>query len=136
MGYVEHVLAADERVLHVGRFHWMETLSALVLCLVIIGFFRILAIWATEMAITNKRLIYKRGLIARKTEEINLHRIEEVNLHQGVLGRLLGYGKIRINGTGGNVIALPNIAGPLRFKNELQAAQVAHGYLPRTDQPA
>ena len=32
------------------------------------------------MAITNRRFIYKRGWIARKTEEMSLHRIEEVNL--------------------------------------------------------
>ena len=82
-----------------------------------------MGMWATEIAVTNRRIIYKRGRLSRKTEEINLRRMEEINLQQGIPGRIPGYGKIRINGTGGNAILLPAIASPMRFKQELQEAR-------------
>jgi hypothetical protein len=34
--------------------------------------------WATELAITNKRVIYKRGLIWRHTVEMNMDKVETV----------------------------------------------------------
>ena len=42
----------------------------------------------TEIAVTNSRLIYKRGLVARYVGEIAIDRIEGVNFLQGILGRL------------------------------------------------
>lgn len=71
----------------------------------------------TEIVITSDRLIYKRGWIARHVEEIALNRIEEVVLDQAVMGRLLGYGRIVVAGTGRGVIGLPSwSADPVRFR--------------------
>lgn len=80
-------------------------------------------IWmrCTEFAITNKRLILKKGWIMRKTEEIRLNRIEEVNLHQSITGRILGYGRLQVRGTGGSGIRLPQMARPLEFRQALLA---------------
>ena len=124
MSYVGKSLVTGERIVHEGRFHWTYKLAAIFwLLLVVPGLIMLLRIWTTEIAVTNRRLIYKRGWIARKTDEINLDRIEEVNLQQGVLGRLLGYGKVFFRGTGAGEIELPTLAGPLRFKRALQEAQ-------------
>jgi membrane protein YdbS with pleckstrin-like domain len=46
--------------------------------------------------ITNQRLFVTTGLIARKTEEIELFRIKDVKVDQGILERMLGYGTITV----------------------------------------
>lgn len=80
--------------------------------------------WTTEIAITNRRLVYKRGWIARSTEEIRLSRIEEVNISQSVAGRIFGYGKVLCKGVGVGDVDLPSIAAPLDFRRALQNAGV------------
>ena len=61
--------------------------------------------WTTERALTNTRYIQKIGWIARSTEEISISKIEEVDLKQSIIGRLLGYGSVSISGTGsGHII--------------------------------
>ena len=56
--------------------------------------------WLTELAVTNNRIIYKYGLIRRYTAEMNMDKVESVNVVQSILGRLLDYGTIDIMGTG------------------------------------
>lgn len=124
MGYVDRALVSGESVLHEARFHWLDKLTAGCLCLVVVGLPWVLSMWTTEVVVTTRRVIYKRGWIARRTEELGLRRIEEVNLRQGIAGRLLGYGRVYIQGMGGSDIALPSLADPMGFKHALQEAQV------------
>jgi uncharacterized membrane protein YdbT with pleckstrin-like domain len=77
-------------------------------------------IWTTEIGVTNQRFIFKRGLLWRSTQELQLRAIEEVNLIQGVLGRLFDYGRIDIRGTGVGDICLPAIADPIGLRKALQ----------------
>ena len=128
MSYIKQSLVTGERVVYRGHFHWSYKLAAVFwLCLILPGLIMLIHIWSTEIAVTNRRLIYKRGWISRRTDEINLNRIEEVNLRQGVLGRLLGYGKVVCKGTGAGDIELPVIGGPMAFKRALQEAQALGG---------
>jgi uncharacterized membrane protein YdbT with pleckstrin-like domain len=76
--------------------------------------------YTDEFAITNKRVIIKTGLISRKTFEMNHSKIESVNVDQGVFGRLLGYGTIRIVGSGGTREIFPKIQNPLEFRKKFQ----------------
>jgi uncharacterized membrane protein YdbT with pleckstrin-like domain len=48
--------------------------------------------WITEIAVTDRRVIYKTGLIRRQTAEMNMDKIESVKVDQSLLGRLLNYG--------------------------------------------
>ncbi|MDA0782016.1 MAG: PH domain-containing protein [Rickettsiales bacterium] len=57
--------------------------------------------FSTEIAVTNKRIIVKYGLMSRCTIELNLSKIESVSVNQGIMGRFLSYGTVTINGTGG-----------------------------------
>lgn len=74
----------------------------------------------SEYAITNKRVIIKVGLISRRTLEMNLSKIESVNVNQSILARLLGYGSIVVIGTGGTRETFHNIAEPLMFRRKFQ----------------
>jgi uncharacterized membrane protein YdbT with pleckstrin-like domain len=129
MGYIENTLAADEQVIYRAKFHWLYTAAAIVALLVlglvvgigiIIFLFLMIDKWTTEIAITNKRLVYKRGWISRKTDEISLRKLEEINLEQSILGRIFGYGKIKVHGTGIGSINLPAIDNPLKFRKEIE----------------
>jgi len=77
----------------------------------------------TEIAITNTRLIYKQGLIARHVGEMSIDRIEGVNVLQGVLGRLLGYGSVIVRGMGVGEVLLPPIAEPVDFRKAIEKAR-------------
>lgn len=74
-----------------------------------------------EFAITSKRLILKRSLIQRKITEIMLQRIESINVDQSVMGRLLDYGSLEINGIGGSKDVFVNYPKPLQLRNMIAA---------------
>jgi uncharacterized membrane protein YdbT with pleckstrin-like domain len=67
-------------------------------------------------------MVCKRGLIARHTEEIELWAIEEANLHQCVLGRVFGFGRVSIQGTGDDALETPVVADPVIFRRAIQGA--------------
>jgi len=74
--------------------------------------------------VTDRRVILKEGWIMRYTEELALTSIEEINLHQGIVGRLLGYGGVTIQGTGAGVIRTPNMmANPVGFRKAIADAR-------------
>jgi uncharacterized membrane protein YdbT with pleckstrin-like domain len=75
---------------------------------------------ATEMAVTNKRVIVKTGLADRRTIELLLQRIESIAVEEPALGRLLGYGTVIVRGTGGTPEVFPQIARPLEFREQVQ----------------
>ena len=131
MKFIESTLPDNETIEMEISFHWTHTLVAwlylLVLGWLIIGVFLFISMylekWTTERALTNRRLILKRGFIRRKTEEISFNRVEEVNLSQSILQRILGSGDIKVTGTGAGEIMLKNIDDPLDVQkrvNELR----------------
>jgi uncharacterized membrane protein YdbT with pleckstrin-like domain len=71
----------------------------------------------TEIVVTNRRVIYKRGWISRRTEEMNVSKIETVDVNQSVLGRILGYGNVSIRGVGSSWEPLSQIASPIDLRN-------------------
>jgi uncharacterized membrane protein YdbT with pleckstrin-like domain len=73
----------------------------------------------TEFAVTNRRVIAKRGLIRRRTLEILLAKIESVAVGQGILGRLLNFGTITVTGTGGTQESFIAIADPFRTRKKI-----------------
>lgn len=146
MSYIRNSLGANETVHYIAHFHWIHyalAYGALIVSIIagiflsfssqsflvgivppVIGLIIFLSImipiWTTEIGVTNQRVIYKKGLISRETSEIQLGAIEEVNLHQDVLGRILDYGKLEIHGTGEEEIVLPSLGDPLELRKALQ----------------
>jgi uncharacterized membrane protein YdbT with pleckstrin-like domain len=76
---------------------------------------------ATEMALTDKRVIIKTGLTTRRTIELLLSRIESIVVEEPAMGRLLGYGTVVIRGTGGTPEIFHTIAHPLEFREQVQS---------------
>ena len=77
---------------------------------------------STELAVTNRRVIAKFGLIARSTVEMNLAKIESVRVEQTVVGRLFGFGSIIVTGTGSTMDPIRFIADAIAFRQAIQAA--------------
>ena len=77
--------------------------------------------WTTEIAVTDRRVIFKRGLIRRHTVEMNMDKVETVDVDQSLAGRLLGYGDIVVRGTGSSIEPFRKIAAPLDFRNQVTA---------------
>lgn len=75
--------------------------------------------WTTEIAVTNRRIILKRGFIRRHTIEMNMDKVESVDVDQSLLGRLLNYGDVTVHGTGEGFEPLHMIDSPLRFRSEV-----------------
>jgi uncharacterized membrane protein YdbT with pleckstrin-like domain len=82
---------------------------------------------ATEMAVTNKRVIVKTGLANRRTLELLLTRIESVVVEEPAMGRMLGYGTVIVRGTGGTPEVFPQIAHPLQFREQVQRQVAGEG---------
>ena len=76
---------------------------------------------ATELAVTDHRVIYKTGLLSRHTIEMNLDKVESVDVDQTLLGRLFGYGTITVRGTGGSLEPIRDIGDPLTFRSFITA---------------
>jgi uncharacterized membrane protein YdbT with pleckstrin-like domain len=77
--------------------------------------------WTTEIDVTDRRIVFKRGFINRHTVELNMDKVSSVDVDQSVLGRLLNYGDITVNTTGGLFEPLHNIGRPLDFRNHVTA---------------
>jgi len=75
---------------------------------------------ATEMAVTNKRVVAKVGVAARRTVELILSRIESIGVEETVMGRMLGYGTVIVRGTGGTPEVFEKIAHPMEFRTQVQ----------------
>jgi uncharacterized membrane protein YdbT with pleckstrin-like domain len=74
---------------------------------------------STEIAVTDRRVMYKRGLISRRTVEMNVSKIETVDVEQGPLARMLNYGDVIIRGTGGTFEPLRTVAAPVSLRNAI-----------------
>jgi uncharacterized membrane protein YdbT with pleckstrin-like domain len=79
----------------------------------------------TELAVTDHRVIYKTGLLARHTIEMNRDKVESVDVDQTLLGRLFGYGTIIVRGTGGSLEPIRTIGDPLTFRSYITAGSPA-----------
>ena len=75
----------------------------------------------TELAVTNRRIIFKSGLFRRHTMEMTMSKVESVDVDQSIIGRLLGFGTVTIRGTGGGIEPMRNIAGTIAFRNHVTA---------------
>jgi uncharacterized membrane protein YdbT with pleckstrin-like domain len=77
--------------------------------------------WTTEIAVTDRRVIYKTGFIWRDTTEMHMDKIESVEVKQSVLGRILDYGDVDIRGVGTGFEPLRRIDAPLELRNHITA---------------
>ena len=149
MDYIDSNLVQGENILFRTRLHWVVLIRPVIaavsllfvpggllyyfkgremlwpaVALFALGFLVIL--WgsikrnATEMAVTDKRVIIKQGIASRKTLELVLSKVESIVVNESAMGRILGYGTIVLRGTGGTFETFFEIAHPSEFRNQVQ----------------
>jgi uncharacterized membrane protein YdbT with pleckstrin-like domain len=94
-----------------------------IILLVIAGVFIIAGVVkrnATEMAVTDKRVILKVGFVTRSSFELLLQKVESIGVKESVMGRILGYGTVVVDGTGGSSEPFHNVAHPIEFRKQVQ----------------
>ena len=72
---------------------------------------------ATVITVTSHRLTCKSGLIGRHTVEMNLDKVESVDVDQTLLGRIFGFGTVTIRGVGTTIDPIRGIADPLGLRH-------------------
>jgi uncharacterized membrane protein YdbT with pleckstrin-like domain len=131
MSYIQQSLGQGETLVMRAHFHWWYMFKAL-LALIFLGVFIIgivifvsmmLKKWTTEIGVTTHRFVEKTGLFSLKTYEIALPNIEGVKVEQTFWGRLLGYGHLRIEGSGVDFVEIPDIADPIAFRAAIETAK-------------
>ena len=147
MSYLDQVLQPGEKILYRTTVSWtlfIPGIALLILAilaysalpsglwanavLIIIGLPALFLLarawftrWTTEIAVTNSRVILKRGFIRRHTIEMNMDKVESVDVDQSLLGRIFNYGNITVRGTGSSFEPLKNIGSPITFRNHVTA---------------
>lgn len=130
--YVDSNLVNGEKVVYEARYHWILGASSLLIAVLfwwlIIPLFtpiRAFLISKTnEAVVTNKRVIIKSGIIRRRVFDLQLAKVESVNVYQSILGRILGYGTITANGTGGSWGSIDMIRKPDEFRRVFQSLAI------------
>ena len=148
MSYVQRVLQPGEQVRHISSIHWIVywlgvavallaviaywlsetrllpglwryTAYALALVAMVLLIQQWLQWWVTEIAVTNRRVIYKKGLVRRQTNEMNMDKVESVQIDQSIFGRMFDFGNVTILGTGEGFNTLRTIASPIELRNSI-----------------
>ena len=148
MSYTKANLMNDEKIIYMGKLHWIVFLKPLLMTTlllllsvgvsgkaVLIAFALMLITLAvtyitytsSEFGLTDKRVIIKVGFIKRTSVELFLTKAQSLNVNQGILGRMFDYGTLGITGTGGGNVPLEMVAAPLEFrKNAQELISAAH----------
>jgi uncharacterized membrane protein YdbT with pleckstrin-like domain len=130
--YVERNLINGEQVVYQGRISLWHLAPRIVAgitltpllglgLLVLIGV--VIRYKSTELAVTNKRIVAKFGFIRRSTVEIGVRKIESIQVHQGLLGRMFDFGSIVMAGAGNPQAPIPGISAPMEFRKRFLEQQ-------------
>lgn len=129
MAYIDESLSAGEEVSARFRLHWVTRIPLaiwLLLGIPTLGITLVLALYEylrvrnIEQGVTNKRVIYKAGIISRKSEEMKIGSIETVEIDQGIFGRILGYGNVKVTGRGTSDVLFRTVQDPMTVKRQIE----------------
>jgi uncharacterized membrane protein YdbT with pleckstrin-like domain len=131
MGYVEQTLGPRERLIARGKWpliFWIGAWAALIfLGIILVGVYLFaraaITMATTEFAVTDARVVLKQGWLNVHTQEISVGSIEGVQLVQSIWGKMFGYGRIMVTGTGDAHLVFPPMSDPIAFRRAIEAAR-------------
>lgn len=144
--YVDQNIGRDEELVLEAKVHWTTLIPAIIILLIgviglsggtvsgssdalpafmaflIIALFiaipRIIRIFTTELAFTNKKVLGKKGLINTNALDAPLNKINNVAVSSGLGGKIFGYANIIITTSSGS-FPYKGIASANNFKTSL-----------------
>jgi len=130
MSYIDESLSTGEEVSARFSLHWVTRIPLAIWLLLgiptfgitlVIALYEYLRIRYIEQGVTNKRVIFKTGIISRKSEEMKLASIETVEIDQGIFGRMLGFGNVKVSGRGTSDVLFRTVADPMAVKRAIES---------------
>ena len=109
---------------YLGTLLW----GVVLLPVFLLGVLLWLRVWylvsSTRYRLTTQRLFVQTGLVAKKLEEVELFRVKDVTLNQGILQRLLGVGNVVVLSTDDTTprLELAGILNPIEVKEQIRNA--------------
>ena len=99
----------------------VQVVAAVLILVALVYFALNYARWVTtNFVITNERIIYRAGLVARRGTEMPLEKINTVDFHQSVFERLLGAGDLMIeSGSEAGTETFNDVRKPREVQQEL-----------------
>ena len=91
-----------------------------------LGVLLLLLVWIQKNSysyrLTNQRLFVRQGWLAKNVNEMELYRVEDVRVAQGVLQRLLGYGTITVLAADDTTpqVELIGVSNPTEIKEKIR----------------
>lgn len=147
MGYIDKILMPDEQVIYRTRLHWLifvipciiliigiilsilslsysvSTILILGLIIIAIGLIYLLISYinyiTSEFGVTNKRVIFKKGILRRQTLDVILPKVESIEINQGLFSRIIDKGSLIVRGSGVILQQFSNVNHPLRFRENI-----------------
>lgn len=129
--YPEQQLMSDEQIIARAIPTYWQYFGVILILGVIGGFLTygltaiIAAVWvylgvrSQQIALTNKRVIGKYGIVSRTVIDMPLSRVSSVLTDQSVLGRIFGFGSVVLKGMGGENTPIPAISNADNFRREV-----------------
>lgn len=130
--YIENALIKDEKIIYTGNVSLWSLAPLIILGFLLLAVFGVgLVCWlvafirykTTELAFTNKRVIAKFGFISRHTVELNIAKVESIQVSQSILGRIFNYGTLIVSGAGNPQAPIPGISNPIGFRRAFMESQ-------------
>ena len=104
-----------------------KIILGIILSPVIIGLFMLLGVYvtvkSTRYKLTNQRFFVQTGLISKRVEELELFRIKDVSMKQGIIQRLMGVGNVTVLSTDDStpVVHVLGVSKPEKIKEEIRS---------------
>lgn len=142
MRYIEKTLLAGEKISYRAKIHWWTFVAPSISLLIglfliplgstflaILGYiFLLVGIYGiinrgieracADFVVTNKRVIFKTGLLRRDIVDLQLSKAEAIAFKESLWGRMLNFGSLIVT-TGGATNIYPWIHDPLSFRKAI-----------------
>lgn len=93
-----------------------HTIAPIGIVAILILVFTALNYFGNEIALTNKRVIGKTGVLRRNSIDLKIDKIDSVVLDQGIVARMLGSGNIVVS-SANSKSGFPFIDNPTGFRS-------------------
>ena len=105
---------------------WIAAVFGLLALLVGAGALRqVIREASRRYSVTSLRILSRRGLIGRATDELYLLSVDGVSLHQSPMGRLLGHADLIISGRGNNQLKFTFVRSPDEVREKIDRIVLA-----------
>ncbi len=130
MPFIRESLSSGEEIVALFKLHWFSRIPLVIWLLLglvtfgvtwLVAIYEFLRLRAIEQGVTNKRVIFKTGIIGRKSEEMKLTSIETVEIDQTVMGRMFNFGSVKITGRGTSDLVFKGINDPMSVKRKIES---------------